>query len=326
MARIGFLVNPIAGMGGRVGLKGTDGVVAEAARLGAEPVANVRALAALRHFAELLKAAQAARDPPAIRWLTASGAMGGDALAAAGFTEIDIVHDAPANPSAQDTIAAVGKFLAAGIDLVLFCGGDGTARDICGVTGDATPVLGIPAGVKMYSGVFALTPAHAAEVLMRHLRHEIGLAEVEILDLDEEKYRRNEWAVRLYMAARTPFEPAYVQAAKVLVSGPDEDAAKAPRPVAPRPGRAGASHWRGGRSHLMTNDKVSAIVARATVTDATNFAGRGYDTHSYFIASKLYYHLPSKGSTQAARKFRSSVSGEMQEPLSAASVVCRVAA
>jgi len=94
------------------------------------------------------------------------------------------------------------------------------------VTGEATPVLGIPAGVKMYSGVFGVTPARTADILWRYLSREIGLASVEIVDLDEEKYRRDEWAVRLYMSARAPFEPTYVQAAKALVTGQDEDAVK----------------------------------------------------------------------------------------------------
>jgi len=223
MSRIGFVINPIAGMGGRVGLKGTDGVAAEAARLGAEPIANGRALEALKQLKRLLDGAP---NAPTVEWLTASGAMGQDALRTGGFAAVEVVHAAPAEPSAQDTRAAVERFLAAGVDLVLFCGGDGTARDICNVTGDATPVLGIPAGVKMYSGVFGVTPTRTAEILMRYLAGEIGLARVEIVDLDEEKYRRDEWAVRLYMSARTPFEPTYVQSAKALIAGADEEAIK----------------------------------------------------------------------------------------------------
>jgi predicted polyphosphate/ATP-dependent NAD kinase len=223
MPRIGFLINPIAGMGGRVGLKGTDGVAAEAVRRGAQPTANTRALEALREFKQLLDGAQ---NPPAIDWLTATGSMGHDALQIAGFTAIEVVYAAPTKPSAQDTRATVEKFLAAGVNLVLFCGGDGTARDICAVTGEVRPVLGIPAGVKMYSGVFGVTPARTAEILMRYLTHAIGLARVEIIDLDEEKYRRDEWAVRLYMSAQTPFEPTYMQSAKALISGADEEAIK----------------------------------------------------------------------------------------------------
>jgi predicted polyphosphate/ATP-dependent NAD kinase len=223
MARIGFLINPIAGMGGRVGLKGTDSVAAEAARRGAQPIANARALEALHELRRLLEGRPQAGD---LTWLTASGAMGCDALRAAGYSAIEVVHQAAAEPSAQDTRAAVEKFLAAGVDLILFCGGDGTARDICGVTGETTPILGIPSGVKMYSGVFGITPARTADILLRYLTREIGLAGVEILDLDEEKYRRDEWAVRLYMSAKTPFEPTYVQAAKALIAGADEEAVK----------------------------------------------------------------------------------------------------
>jgi predicted polyphosphate/ATP-dependent NAD kinase len=207
MAQIGFIINPIAGMGGRVGLKGTDTVVAEAVRRGATPTANARALEALQQFARLCAGAQHAPD---VRWLTAAGNMGLGALQGAGFAAAEVVHAPSGAPSAEDTRIATGKFLAARVDLVLFCGGDGTARDICVITGDAVPVLGIPAGVKMYSGVFGVTPARTAQILLRYLTGEIGLADVEIVDLDEEKYRRDEWAVRLYMSARTPFEPTYV--------------------------------------------------------------------------------------------------------------------
>ncbi len=222
-AHIGLIINPIAGMGGRVGLKGTDDVADEAVRRGAVPVANARALEALREFAILVAGA---RHAPEIRWSTVAGEMGLDALQAAGFSAVEVVHVPAGKPSAEDTRAATRKFLDAGVDLIVFCGGDGTARDICAITGELTPVLGIPSGVKMYSGVFGVTPVHTAQILMRYIAGEIGLATVEVVDLDEEKYRRDEWAVRLYMAARTPFEPAYVQAAKVIVAGPDEEAAQ----------------------------------------------------------------------------------------------------
>ena len=223
MARIGFIINPIAGMGGRVGLKGTDGVAAEALRLGAAPIANVRAIEALKRLKDLLDGAV---KVPAIEWFTVSATMGEDALRAAGFSAVKRVHEAAVEPSADDTRAAVQKFMAASVDLVLFCGGDGTARDICAITRERTPILGIPSGVKMYSGVFGVTPTRTSESLLRYLTQEIGLASAEILDLDEEKYRRDEWAVRLYMSAKTPFEPTYVQAAKAIIAGVDEDAVK----------------------------------------------------------------------------------------------------
>lgn len=221
--RIGFVINPIAGMGGRVGLKGTDGVVTQAVRMGASPIANARAREAL---AELRRLIDPDPNPPTIAWLTCAGDMGADALRACGFDAIDTVHTASADPSAEDTRIAVRKFIEAKTDLILFCGGDGTARDICVLTGEAMPVLGIPAGVKMYSGVFGVTPARTAEILVRFVKDEIGTASVEILDLDEEKYRRGEWAVRLHMTARTPFEPSYSQAAKALFSSQDDAAVK----------------------------------------------------------------------------------------------------
>jgi predicted polyphosphate/ATP-dependent NAD kinase len=222
MRRLGFIINPIAGMGGRVGLKGTDGVVAEARRRGAAPIANARALEMLRALAQLRDGAPVV---PATEWLTADGEMGDDALRAAGFAA-EIVHRAAAEPSARDTILAVEAFLARHVDLVLFCGGDGTARDICALTGETVPVLGIPAGVKMYSGAFGVTPARTAEILWRWLIGEIGLARVDIVDLDEDAYRRDQWAVRLYRTALAPFEPTLVASAKALVAGRDEDAVK----------------------------------------------------------------------------------------------------
>jgi predicted polyphosphate/ATP-dependent NAD kinase len=224
MIRIGFIINPIAGMGGRVGLKGTDGMAAEAVRLGAIPVANARALEALRVLKRLID--QDPR-PPAIQWLTCTGEMGADALGGAGFAPLALISMPQGPSSGEDTKQAVRAFLAEHVDLVLFCGGDGTARDICSVTGKATPVLGIPSGVKMYSGVFGVTPAHTADVLLRFCRGQIGLADVEVLDLDEEKYRADEWVVRLYASARTPFEPAYVQAAKILIDEEQDEDAKA---------------------------------------------------------------------------------------------------
>ncbi len=81
---------------------------------------------------------------------------GARCVADGGLATIEVVHAASSEPSAQDIKAAVEKFLAAGVNLVLFCGGDGTARDVCAITGETTPVLGIPAGVKMYSGVFGV--------------------------------------------------------------------------------------------------------------------------------------------------------------------------
>jgi predicted polyphosphate/ATP-dependent NAD kinase len=214
VTRIGFLINPIAGMGGRVGLKGTDDVVDEALRLGAQPIAPKRAVETLRALRAMLGRK---RGGPAIHWVTCSGAMGSRALEEAGFASVELVYDAGDETTVADTQTAIRNFLEAGVDLILFCGGDGTARDICEIAGADTPILGIPSGVKMYSGVFGVTPARTAEILLAFLEGRLSLADVEILDLDEEKYRRGEWAVRLYYSANTPFEPTFSQSAKVLI-------------------------------------------------------------------------------------------------------------
>jgi predicted polyphosphate/ATP-dependent NAD kinase len=216
MKRIGFLINPIAGMGGRVGLKGTDGVVEEARALGAEPVAPQRAAAALRELARLLSRASGV---PPIRWLTCSGIMGEETLRSAGFSEgdVEVAHTTFGEPTSDDTKAAVTSFLARDADLILFCGGDGTARDICSVPGLQVPILGVPSGVKMYSGVFGTNPERTAEILLSFLQDRLTTSQADVLDVDEAQYREDEWNVRLFHAVLTPFEPTYTQSAKALI-------------------------------------------------------------------------------------------------------------
>ena len=213
-SRIGFLVNPIAGMGGRVGLKGTDGVAEEAFRRGAKPVATKRAASAM---AAVAAHHRKLRSPPLLQWITCSGAMGADTLREAGLENITCVYDAPGETSAADTKVAVEKILAENVDVILFCGGDGTARDICSIAGSDTPILGIPSGVKMYSGVFGVTPAKTAEVLLGFLEGKLQTSTADIVDLDEDLYRKGEWAVRLYQTAITPYEPVLAQTAKMLI-------------------------------------------------------------------------------------------------------------
>lgn len=212
--RIGFLINPIAGMGGRVGLKGTDGVVQEAVALGAEPIAHEKAAQMLGLLWQVL---EGEKPSLAIEWLTCSGRMGEDALRTAYFEEIEVVHQATEGPSAEDTAAAVRAFLEAKVNLIVFCGGDGTARDIAAITKDDVPILGIPSGVKMYSGVFGVSVERTAEIIVGFLRGEVPLAKVDVVDLDEERYRKGEWAVRLFHTASTPFEPTRTQLAKALI-------------------------------------------------------------------------------------------------------------
>lgn len=213
-SRVGFLINPVAGMGGRVGLKGTDNVVRAAIELGARPTSHLRADETLRKLKALL---DMSGPEVGIDWLTCSGCMGADALRAAGFADFEIVYEVSDETSDADTKAAAGRLLALGVDLILFCGGDGTARDIVSVVAQHVPILGIPSGVKMYSGVFGVSPARTAEILLAFLEGRLEAAAADVLDLDEEKYRRGEWDVRLYYSALTPFESTLTQSAKMLV-------------------------------------------------------------------------------------------------------------
>jgi predicted polyphosphate/ATP-dependent NAD kinase len=212
VAKVGFLVNPIAGMGGRVGLKGTDGKAEEARKLGAVPVAGEHAAAMLAELKRIM-----ADDMGSIEWLTCSGDMGADLLEEQGLA-FAVLHEAGSRTGAADTLATARKFVEAGADIVVFAGGDGTARDVCSVLKRKIPMLGIPSGVKMHSGVFGVTPAKTAEVLAGFVRGGLKPADVEIMDLDEDLYRKGEWVVRLYDSALTPFEPTLVQTSKEMVT------------------------------------------------------------------------------------------------------------
>jgi len=205
--RIGFVVNPIAGMGGRVGLKGTDGKVEEARRLGAEPRAPGRATRALASLRDL---------DDGIELLTWGGQMGADVARDAGFDpEVLGEPDEGADSTAEDTARAVGAFLAADVDLVLFVGGDGTAADVAEVVeGTETPILGVPAGVKVYSSVFAVSPEDAAHVVATFERTERR----EVLDIDEDEYREGEVHPELRAIAHVPVAEE-LQSSKQLGGG-----------------------------------------------------------------------------------------------------------
>lgn len=215
MKRIGFIINPVAGMGGSVGLKGTDGNVEEARRLGAIPHAMERAKIALALLAK----------SSTLAFVTCSGTMGEETLIAAGITGYQALYHYTGESSSEDTKKAVRAFLAGGVDLVLFCGGDGTARDVFDVTGGSVPILGIPAGVKMYSAVFAVDPASAADLVLAFDRQ--NLRDAEVLDVDENAYRAGLLKTRLYGVAKTPVLAGKTQPAKQVYEEQDEERAKA---------------------------------------------------------------------------------------------------
>lgn len=175
--RIGLIVNPIAGMGGAVGLKGTDGERASRAReLGALATAGQRCTRALTAIADVIEDAE---------WLTAAGSMGEDALVDAGVAPSIVYRPDKIETSADDTRTTALAMKTAGVDLILFAGGDGTATDIASAVDRHIPLLGIPAGVKMHSAVFAVSPRAAGEVVRATIEARdltTLLEEVEIMD------------------------------------------------------------------------------------------------------------------------------------------------
>lgn len=213
LQKVGFVVNPVAGMGGSVGLKGTDGLADRAREMGARPAATVRAAAALR---------QLAGRP--LRFVTAGGEMGEAALDAAGIAGYDCAYRPTLPTAAPDTRAACRAFLGEGVDLLLFCGGDGTARDVADAVGRAVPVLGIPAGVKMYSSVFAVDPGAIGAVLPAD--GPLRCTDAEVIDVDEGAYRENELRTVLHAVVRTPTAPGLVQSTKQICEEADEDRAR----------------------------------------------------------------------------------------------------
>jgi predicted polyphosphate/ATP-dependent NAD kinase len=216
--RIGLIVNPIAGMGGSVGLKGTDGDLAAAAiKLGALPIAGSRAVTALSQLADI-------KDQ--ITVLTCSGEMGEDAARRAGIDATIVASVSNAATANADTVSAAERILQHDPELMLFVGGDGTARDVFGVVGDRLPVLGVPSGVKMHSAVFAATARAAGEVARRFLVHAHRISLLHAAEVVDRQGDDN--SLQIYGIARVP-------RLNFLVPG-----AKAVERVSERAGLAGA--------------------------------------------------------------------------------------
>jgi predicted polyphosphate/ATP-dependent NAD kinase len=221
VSKIGFLVNPIAGMGGKVGLKGTDGVSDKAKSLGAKPVAPSKALETLEEFLSTYSQ----RDK--IEWFTCSALMGYDELIKAGAKKIQVVYSYnKSKTNSDDTKNACEKLLKEDVELILFCGGDGTARDIYSIVGDNIPILGIPSGVKMHSAVFGINTSATAKMLHEFVNNRLTIGDAEIMDLDEERYRKGEWNIKMFGVAKGIVEPTYVQVGKSIFESVSDNAIK----------------------------------------------------------------------------------------------------
>ena len=232
---LGFIINPIAGVGGSVALKGSDGenIAAKALSLGAELKANLRAKTALEVLLPYKKN---------LIIYTASGLMGEDCAKALGFNvevvyrieqsalinQIDtintsnkisvangLVSSTALSTSSKDTINFIKILQEEAIDLLLFAGGDGTARDICSIVDESLPVLGIPAGCKIHSGVYAVTPKAAGRVVEMLVTHQlVTLTDADVMDIDESLFRNGIVKAKRYGEMQIPCELRYVQAVK----------------------------------------------------------------------------------------------------------------
>jgi predicted polyphosphate/ATP-dependent NAD kinase len=207
--KLGFIVNPIAGMGGKVGLKGTDSVVKEAIAKGAEPLSPKRAT----EFLQKLKENGVGKM---FEVVTCPGIMGEEEAETVSLSVQVLPMKIGRETSAEDTKAAVRLLAEAGVGLIVFVGGDGTARDVFDAMRgcEEVPVLGVPSGVKMYSGIFAVSPADAVEVVLAYAEKKAQVTEFEIMDADEEAVRDDTFNVKLHGFLRGPFLPAHVQGSK----------------------------------------------------------------------------------------------------------------
>lgn len=209
MKKLGLLINPVAGMGGSVGLKGTDHMVEEAIRRGAKPRANDRVRQALKELLEIKNE---------LEIVTCPGDMGEDTAKSMGF-RTTVLHTGGRrslkdlfDSSRTDTIVLSKAMEEAGVDLLLFAGGDGTARDIYEGVGTELPALGIPAGVKIHSPVYAKNPQSAGDLAKLWLTGKVTkTAEQEVLDIDEELYRQEIINTRLYGYLSVPLEHVFTQ-------------------------------------------------------------------------------------------------------------------
>ncbi|MBF7072516.1 ATP-NAD kinase family protein [Glaciecola sp. MH2013] len=214
--RLGLIVNPYSGIGGALALKGSDGahIRQQALASGADKQANAKIEKALNECAELFSH---------IHIFTAAGEMGQDVAEKLGIQTTVVYQQQDEQSEAFDTTAAAKAMLVNKVDLILFAGGDGTARNICEVITNACPVIGVPAGCKIHSGVYAITPKAAGKVLAEVVKGElVSLMQAEVKDIDELAFRSGKVIAKHYGEMMVPEELQYIQAVKMGGKESDE--------------------------------------------------------------------------------------------------------
>ena len=218
-----MLVNPDAGLGGRLGFKGSDGRADEARLSGAKDRAGPRMKETLTHIFELIKLGRC----PEFELVICGGIMGNDWVEDIPFSNNKIIGNWKGKTSSKDTVQAIQLLLEESVDLIIYAGGDGTTRDIVEALdkfgSSELPLVGVPSGVKMYSGCFAEDTFAAAEVLIAWVKGDLGSSTTEVLDMDEESYRKGEWKIEMYGQAITPASPLWIQGSKHQIQAVGED-------------------------------------------------------------------------------------------------------
>ena len=212
----GLIVNPYAGIGGALALKGSDGakIREEALNAGAEKLAPMKMQMALEECRDLF---------PDIFVYTAEGELGGTLMKTLGLQHECVYRQQHEQTEAVDTCLALEKILEADVDLIIVAGGDGTARNVCEIVGTTVPVIGVPAGCKIHSGVYAITPRAAGKVLSQVVKGElVTLMQAEVKDIDEAAFRTGKVIAKHYGEMRVPEELKYIQAVKMGGKESDE--------------------------------------------------------------------------------------------------------
>lgn len=205
MKKLGLIINPVAGIGGKVGLKGSDGIETyrQAIRLGATPESGTKALVALTGLQDVASS---------VEFFTFPGEMGADLCESCGLNYHVIGTIKCSSTTPEDTINAARLLVDQGIDLLVFAGGDGTARNILDAVGDDFPVIGIPTGCKIHSGVYAVNPRIAGNLLRKFICGEVyGTKKAEVMDINEDLFRQGCVQARLYGYLTIPNEKQMVQ-------------------------------------------------------------------------------------------------------------------
>ncbi|MBS7658677.1 MAG: ATP-NAD kinase family protein [Candidatus Bathyarchaeia archaeon] len=215
MKRLGFIVNPIAGVGGAVGLKGSNGkqTVEKAFSLGAKLISPEKAKIFLLELIRL---------NCEFELYTGIGLMGEKEAKECKLTPKLVLGEEKNETTAEDT-KRIASEMKNKVDLLVFCGGDGTARDIMDAVDLEVPVLGIPSGVKMHSGVFATNPKAGAKIVKDFFNNQLSLIECEVMDIDEEAFRQGRVSAKLYGYLKVPSEKLLIQQVKSTIPLVEEE-------------------------------------------------------------------------------------------------------